>query len=61
MMKKIFEGECDPPWCIVVEVKRTKEMRDHFNVIFQHVFREINTVADVLANLIFYFCRYTLF
>lgn len=28
-------------------------MKDHFNVIFQHVLREGNTLADYLTNLAF--------
>lgn len=59
MIKKIIEGEWDPPWCIVAEVTRIKEMKDHFNVIFQHVLREGNDMADFLANFVFFFCRYS--
>nr|XP_016508420.1 PREDICTED: uncharacterized protein LOC107826004 [Nicotiana tabacum] len=36
-IKKIIEGEWDPPWCIMAEVNRIKQMKEEFNVIFQHV------------------------
>lgn len=29
-------------------------MKEHFNVIFQHVLREDNAVADYLANIVFF-------
>lgn len=45
-MKKIIEGDWDPPRCIVAEVSRIKEMKEEFNVIFQHVLKEGNTMAD---------------
>ncbi|XP_070037047.1 uncharacterized protein [Nicotiana tomentosiformis] len=55
VMKKNIDGERDVPWSIGKEVKRIKEMKDQFNVIFQHVLRDGNAVADVLANLVFSF------
>lgn len=55
LMKRIINGEWDAPWFIVAEVKRIKEMKEQFNVIFQRVLREGNTVADFLANLVFSF------
>ncbi|XP_070054786.1 uncharacterized protein [Nicotiana tomentosiformis] len=33
-MKKIKEGEWDPPWCIVADVEKIKEMKEDLNVIF---------------------------
>lgn len=53
VMKKIIEGDWEIPWSIAKEVKRIKEMKEQFNVIFQHVLREGNSVADFLANLVF--------
>lgn len=37
VMKRIIEGEWEPPWYIRTKVKKIKEMKDQFNVIFQHV------------------------
>ena len=54
-IKKIIEGERDPPWCIEAEVKRIKEIKEHFNVLFHHVLREGNIVIDYLTNLVFCF------
>lgn len=55
VMKKIIEGDWEIPWSIAKEVKRIKEMKEQFNVIFQHDLREGNFVADFLANLAFSF------
>ncbi|XP_075092125.1 uncharacterized protein LOC142172415 [Nicotiana tabacum] len=55
VMKKAIEGEWDPPWVIAQGVKKTIEMKDNFNVIFQHVFREGNSLADFIANIVFSF------
>nr|XP_009629929.1 uncharacterized protein LOC104119987 [Nicotiana tomentosiformis] len=55
VLKKVIKGEWEPHWSIVAEVRKLKEMRDHFNVIFQHVFSEGNTVADFIANIVFSF------
>ncbi|XP_019246545.1 PREDICTED: uncharacterized protein LOC109226206 [Nicotiana attenuata] len=55
VMKKVIEGEWDPPWVIAPDVKRIKELKGNFNVIFQHVFREGNSVADFIANIVFSF------
>ncbi|XP_070046776.1 uncharacterized protein [Nicotiana tomentosiformis] len=59
VMKKIIEGKWDIPWNIGKEVKKIKEIKENYNVIFQHVLREGNTVADFLANLVFYFADYS--
>ncbi|XP_019256289.1 PREDICTED: uncharacterized protein LOC109234676 [Nicotiana attenuata] len=40
VMKKVIEGEWDTPWLITNDVKKIREMKGNFNVIFQHVFRE---------------------
>ncbi|XP_070036593.1 uncharacterized protein [Nicotiana tomentosiformis] len=40
VMKKVIEGEWDPPWVIAQDVKKIIEMKENFNVVFQHVFRE---------------------
>ncbi|XP_009794683.1 uncharacterized protein [Nicotiana sylvestris] len=61
VLKKVIGGEWDPPWCIVAEVQKIKEIRDHFNVIFQHVLREGNIVADFLASIVFSFAGSTQF
>ncbi|XP_009804158.2 uncharacterized protein [Nicotiana sylvestris] len=55
VMKKVIEGECDPLWVIANDVKKIREMKGNFNVIFQHVFREGNSVADFIANIVFFF------
>nr|XP_016451963.1 PREDICTED: 14.7 kDa ribonuclease H-like protein [Nicotiana tabacum] len=55
VMKKIIEGEWEISWNIGKEVKKIKEIKKNYNVIFQHVLREGNTVADFLANLVFSF------
>lgn len=39
----------------MAEVQKIVEINAHFNVIFQHVFKEGNTVADSVANTTFYF------
>ncbi|XP_075097910.1 uncharacterized protein LOC142175230 [Nicotiana tabacum] len=59
-MKKIIEGEWDPPWCIGTEVRRIKEKKEQFNIIFQHVLWEGNIVANYLANLVFSYAGKTL-
>ncbi|XP_019241256.1 PREDICTED: uncharacterized protein LOC109221250 [Nicotiana attenuata] len=55
VLRKIIDGEWETPWCIGVEVRKIKEIKSTFNVLFQHVLREGNTVADFLANLVFSF------
>nr|XP_016446919.1 PREDICTED: 14.7 kDa ribonuclease H-like protein [Nicotiana tabacum] len=55
VLKKVIEGEWDPPWCLGAEVQKIKEIRNRFSMIFQHVFREGNTMADFLANMVFSF------
>lgn len=55
VLKKVIESEWDPPWSIITKVQKIKDMKDHFNMIFQHVFRKGNTVADFIANTIFSF------
>ncbi|XP_075084856.1 uncharacterized protein LOC142168095 [Nicotiana tabacum] len=55
VMKTVIEGEWDPPWVIAQNVKRIIEMKDNFNVIFQHMFKEGNSVADFIANMVFSF------
>lgn len=42
-------------------MQKIKGIRNHFNVIFQHVFREGNTVADFIANTVFCFAGTTQF
>lgn len=61
LLKRIVEGEWETPWCIGTKVKRIKEVRNHFNVIFQYVLREGNVVTDCLANLVFSFAGTILF
>lgn len=34
VMKKIIEGEWELPWSIGKEIKKIKDMKDHFNVTF---------------------------
>ncbi|XP_070055030.1 uncharacterized protein [Nicotiana tomentosiformis] len=53
VMKKIIENEWECPWTIRAYVKKIKEIKDNYNVLFKHVFREGNAVADLLANLVF--------
>ncbi|XP_019256417.1 PREDICTED: uncharacterized protein LOC109234822 [Nicotiana attenuata] len=55
VMKKVTEGECDPPWVIANDVKKIIEIEGNFNVVFQDVFREGNLVADFIANIVFSF------
>nr|XP_009615502.1 uncharacterized protein LOC104108225 [Nicotiana tomentosiformis] len=55
VMKKIIEGEWEIHWNIGKEVKKIKEIKENYNVIFQHVLRKGNTVSDFLANLVFSF------
>ncbi|XP_070042883.1 uncharacterized protein [Nicotiana tomentosiformis] len=52
-LKKVIEGEWDSPWCISAEFQKIKEMKNHFNMILQHIFREGNTLADFIANIVF--------
>uniref|UniRef100_A0A1U7WSS4 Uncharacterized protein LOC104226894 n=1 Tax=Nicotiana sylvestris TaxID=4096 RepID=A0A1U7WSS4_NICSY len=33
-IKNVIDGDGDHPWCIGAEVKRIKEMKKHFNVLF---------------------------
>nr|XP_009616365.1 uncharacterized protein LOC104108915 [Nicotiana tomentosiformis] len=61
LLKKLIEREWDTPWCIMAEVQKIQELRDHFNVIFQHVYREGNIIADYLANIAFSFVGTTHF
>lgn len=35
-------------------MKNIKDMKDHFNVTFQHVLREGNSVVDNFANIAFF-------
>ncbi|XP_075097951.1 uncharacterized protein LOC142175265 [Nicotiana tabacum] len=53
VMKKIIKKEWECPWTIRADVKKIKEIKGNYNVLFQHVFREGNAVADLLANLVF--------
>ncbi|XP_075107022.1 uncharacterized protein LOC142180004 [Nicotiana tabacum] len=55
VMKRIIEDEWETPWSIGKEVKRIKGMKENFNVTFQHVLRESNTLADFLTNTTFSF------
>ncbi|XP_075083488.1 uncharacterized protein LOC142167230 [Nicotiana tabacum] len=47
----VIEGGWDPPWAIVPDVQKIKDMRDNFNVIFQHVFREGTTEFHSFSEL----------
>lgn len=60
VMKKVIEGEWHT-WCIRAEEQKIKGIRNHFNVIFQHVLREGNTVANFIANIVFSFAGITQF
>lgn len=42
-------------------MQKIKGITDHYNVIFQHVFRESNTEANFIANLVFSFAGNTHF
>lgn len=53
VMKKTIEGDWDVPWNIRKELKKINQMKENFNVIFQQVLREDNTVVDYLANIAF--------
>ncbi|XP_070034166.1 uncharacterized protein [Nicotiana tomentosiformis] len=55
VLEKVIEGGWDPPWDIVPDVQTIQEMRDNFNVIFQHVFIEGNTLAYFIANILISF------
>lgn len=55
VLKKCIEGEWEIPWTIKAEVQKIVEIKAHFNVMFQHVFREGNKLADFIANTTFYF------
>nr|XP_009787486.1 PREDICTED: uncharacterized protein LOC104235426 [Nicotiana sylvestris] len=46
VMKRTIDGEWNAPWCIGKEMKRINEMKDQFNVIFQHILREGNAVTE---------------
>ncbi|XP_075084894.1 uncharacterized protein LOC142168132 [Nicotiana tabacum] len=61
VLKKVIEGKWVTPWCIGAEVQKIRGLREHFNVIFQHVYREVNTVADYIANNAFNFAGSTIF
>lgn len=52
-MKKIIDGIWDVPWNIGKEIKKTNQLKNNLSVIFEHVLREGNTVADYLANFVF--------
>lgn len=54
-MKKMVDGSGEPPWCIVVEVDKIKQMMSSFNLIIQHIFRYGNTLATTLTNIAFDF------
>lgn len=34
IMKRIIDEEWDPPWCIGIELKKIKGLKDQYNVIF---------------------------
>ncbi|XP_019248409.1 PREDICTED: uncharacterized protein LOC109227663 [Nicotiana attenuata] len=55
VLKRIIEGEWDTPQNIGQEVKRIKGIKESHNVIFQHVLREGNTLADFSTNIDFSF------
>nr|XP_016504630.1 PREDICTED: uncharacterized protein LOC107822596 [Nicotiana tabacum] len=55
VMKNIIDDEWETPWCIGTEVRKIKEIKESYNVLFQHVYREGNKVADFLANHVFFF------
>jgi len=55
VMRKIIDGEWATPWCIGAEVRKIKHIKNNYNVVFQHVLREGNIVADFFANLAFTF------
>lgn len=61
VMKKIIDDEWETPWSIGAEVRRIKEIKESYNVLFQHVMREGNKVADYLANLVFSFAGTIIF
>ncbi|XP_019234078.1 PREDICTED: uncharacterized protein LOC109214596 [Nicotiana attenuata] len=61
VMSKIIDDEWETPWCIGAEVRRIKEIRNLYNVLFQHVLREGSKVADFLANLVFSFAGTIIF
>ncbi|XP_016508420.2 uncharacterized protein LOC107826004 [Nicotiana tabacum] len=47
-IKKIIEGEWDPPWCIMAEVNRIKQMKEEFNF---HSFFELPSAVRRLINM----------
>lgn len=55
VMRNIIDGEWETPWCIGAEMTRIKDIKSIYNVLFQHVLREGNTVVDFLANLVLSF------
>jgi len=55
VIRKIIDGEWATPWCISVEVRKLKQIMNNYKILFQHVQREGNTIADFLANLAFSF------
>ncbi|XP_075082433.1 uncharacterized protein LOC142166835 [Nicotiana tabacum] len=55
VMRKIIDGEWATPWCIGAEVRKIKHIKNNYNVVFEYVLREGNSVADFLGNLAFSF------
>ncbi|XP_070041418.1 uncharacterized protein LOC142169055 [Nicotiana tabacum] len=55
VMRKIIDGEWATPWCVGAEVRKIKHIKNNYNIVFQHVLREGNIIADFFANLAFTF------
>ncbi|XP_075082213.1 uncharacterized protein LOC142166789 [Nicotiana tabacum] len=53
LMKKIIDGIWEVPWNIGKEINKINQLKHNFNVIFEHVLREGNTLADYLAKFVF--------
>ncbi|KAK4718684.1 hypothetical protein R3W88_017022 [Solanum pinnatisectum] len=54
----ILNGDWETPWSVTMEVNSINRLRNFILVRVKLSLREVNTLADFFANLVFQFCRY---
>lgn len=50
LLKNIMDGFWRPPWTITEQVEEIMHLLEGGNYVVSHIFREVNKLADHLAN-----------
>lgn len=48
---KMINGTTIIAWQVAHLIKKIKDIRVHGNFVFQHCYREVNSIADFFANM----------